>query len=847
VIFLTFIAGVLLAAGAACIAVRRHRTREATGDAAARDLYGRYLCEVEALTHAYLLRASPDEEWLAGIKKRAIAANYAQTMIAEDQVLTAIEADLDLDADLAEIIGDPSQPGTTRPEEYWQPALTRKEAARIGISSAEYDQAFLYARMAVEEHPSFGTARGRWEPTLSQNDSLAAPFITDGDQELASRLEREADPALDKSQGLIENITEDLDEIIGTTRPIISPETGAHYSAAQAVDRVEQYDMKLERDEAVGKHHHRRASVLFQRLVSWAPWVEAVGFLTFVDYYLNVPLLRPWQNWLGWSFAATVVLVIIAGQTWLVRRAARSHNHAREARADGNRHEAEQGFTRRNRYLGLTAMTAAAITSGMIWRGTVALVGASLGTTALMIFVAAVTGLLLPTLTYLGIALDGSTESRDRDSLAADLDDDLDAYLETIDNSRRDLARIAEIGDTLRDKTFPDICNTTQATVDSVYDLYDTVRLLIGGLSADPPSRTTKTIDRDAAGNIIGGYIGTSIPGTGNVSLHPLLARQRRLAKIETQRTSLLSQIDALPSHPWGKSPRVASLALRCGASTRRSLYGRDPRTSRLAGAARPAVALVTAVAAAVALAVGFWEIQHAFPSAAVPAAVVGNPAPACQFIYTAPTANDARITLPSAVQSELLKIGLSHESIALTRVGYDGNASTSVIDMTPRTGNSASDPVLKVNSRAVLVVDAKISEIQTAIDSPAAAIGGQALYAGLTRTDFTGAPVTIISSGLDLANPDNFRSLRWAAPPEKVVADVKKVGALPTLHGPVTFVIVPTAGPQPQLAQAQKDYLKEVWSALLKASGATTVTFIDANGTTASYGAPSAPTVPVP
>jgi hypothetical protein len=444
----------------------------------------------------------------------------------------------------------PEQPGPP-----WQPALTQKEAARIEIPKDEYEQAFLYARMTAEEHQALRTPRDCWEPTLSVNDRLAAPFITDGDQELASRLEAEADPSLDKSKDLIENVKANLDEITEHTEPIISEETGAHYSAAGAVKRVGQYGMKIGRDEAAGRHHHRRASVVFQRLASWAPWVEAAGFLTFVDFYLNVPLLQPWQDWLGWSFAATVVVVIIVGQTWLVRHAARSHNHAREARADGNRQEAEQGFTRRNRYLGLTAVTAAAITSGMIWRGTAALAGAIVGTTVLMIFVAAVTGLLLPTLIYLGIALDGSTDSRDRDGLAADLDDDLDEYLENIDNSRRDLAGVAEIGDTLKDKTFPDICNTTQEAVDAVYDLYSTVRLLIGGLSADPPTKTTKTIGKDADGNIRG-YIGTSIPGTRKVNLDPLFDRWNRLVKIESQRTDLLARVDVLPPHPWGK-PRT--------------------------------------------------------------------------------------------------------------------------------------------------------------------------------------------------------------------------------------------------------------------------------------------------
>lgn len=438
-------------------------------------------------------------------------------------------------------------------EEHWEWALTQKEAAKIGIPDDEYESAAEYARIVVDEHLRRGTRRDLWEPTPLHNGSLAEPFITDGEQELSGRLEEEADPRLDESQGLIENVKENLDRIAEHTKPITGPESGASYSVAEAVDRVEEYDMKIKRDQAAGKHHHHRASALLQRLATWAPWIEAVGFLTFITYYLNVPLLEPWQDWLGWSFAATVVVAIMLGQTWLVRHAARSHNHAREARADGNRHEAEHGFTRRNWYLGLTAVTAAAITSGMIWRGVAALGNASIGTTVVLVFVAAVTGLLLPTLAFLGVALDGSKVSRERDGLAAELDDDLDEYLETISSSRRDLAGVAETGGMLQDKTFPDICNTTQEAVDTVYGPYGTVRLLIGGLSADPPSRTTKTIEHDAAGNITG-YIGTSIPRASNVNLDPLFDRQHRLDAIEIQRVSLLNRVEALRPHPWGKS-----------------------------------------------------------------------------------------------------------------------------------------------------------------------------------------------------------------------------------------------------------------------------------------------------
>ena len=776
--------------------------------------------------------------------------------------------------------------GATGPEEHWQPALTPKEAAKLGIPKKEYESAALFARMAVEEHQRLGTARDRWEPTLIQNDHLAGPFITDGEQELARRLEAEADPALDKAQRLIENVKANLDKITEGTRPIAAPESCANYSAAQAAERIEQ-------DEAVGMHHHHRASALLRRLASWAPWVEAAGFLTFIAYYLNVPMLQPWQDWLGWSFAVTAVVAITRGQTWLVRHAARSHNHAREARADRNRYEAEQGFTRRDRYIGLTAVTAAAITSGMIWRGTGAHGDASVGATAVMVFVAAVIGLLLPTLAFLGVALDGSRVSRERDSLAADLDGDLDAYLEAISNSRRDLAAAAEIGDTLKDKTFPDICHTTQEAVDAIYGFYGTVRLLIGGLSAAPPPQTTKTSGKDTEGNIRG-YIGTSIPGTRKVNLDPLFDRWQRLAELESQRTDFLDRINAftplpperagglvpaktaLDSAPGGTAltagrrvgqenvvctrrtrvrrgvqprrrrsnrsrgrarirhqpPRRRSASTRRSAYTRHRPYGRGARAPRLSlskslKTAIMASALVTAIVAVVAvLAGGFPGVQHVRPTGVIGPAGADTGTVAGQFIYTTRAANDVAITLPGVVQDELRQAGLAHQSIELTRVDYTGTVSTSYIDMTPRTGNSSNDPVLKVTARTVSVIDAKISALEQTINSPAATTGGRALYVGLTKTDFTGVPVTIISSSIDLARPDDFRSLKWTVPPGEVVADVKKSGALPALHGPVTFVSVPAAGPQ--LKQAQKN-LKAVWTALLKAAGATSVTFIGA------------------
>ncbi len=278
----------------------------------------------------------------------------------------------------------------------------------------------------------------------------------------------------------------------------------------------------------------------------------------------------------------------------------------------------------------------------------------------------------------------------------------------------------------------------------------------------------------------------------------------------------------------------------------------RPPRRGSYNRRARPArrnlgVAVMAAITVAlVAVAVLTYASHRAGRFRNVGAAEIVAPV-ARQFIYTVRMADDAAITLPTAVRSELLGAGLAHRAIAMTRVSFNGEVSTSYIDMTPRTGSASQDPVLKVAGRAVPVIDAKISAIEKTINSPAAAGSGRALYVGLTKADFTSVPVTIISSGIDLTNPDNFRTLKWTVPPRELVARLKRSGALPTLHGPVTFVLVPTTGLQPQLGQAQKTYLRNMWTALLTAAGATSVRFIDANAITASSSAPSVPTVTVP
>jgi hypothetical protein len=278
-----------------------------------------------------------------------------------------------------------------------------------------------------------------------------------------------------------------------------------------------------------------------------------LGFLAFISYYLNVPVFQPWEDWLGWTFAMTVVVFIILGQSWLVHHAARSHNRGREAKADGNRHEAEAESTRRNWYLAATGVVAAAITGGMIVRGTVALGQARLGTAVVMVLLAAVTGLLIPTLAYLATALDGSRISRERDGLAAGLDDDFVEQSELKGEIQAALDSVTGNKKTLEDKTFWDICTAVQAAVDKAFVPYNFCRLQIGNLEAPPPEKAKRSATQNPE-RAFPEQISTGLPGAEPVNMHPLLDRQSRLEALDKERGDLQTALEQIPEHPWTRS-----------------------------------------------------------------------------------------------------------------------------------------------------------------------------------------------------------------------------------------------------------------------------------------------------
>lgn len=447
-----------------------------------------------------------------------------------------------------------SETFATDPRPNWEPALTRKEAVLIGIGARDYDEALVLARQCAVEHRNAGTPRHLWEPTRNQNAILVEPLVHDGELELNAMLEDDVDPVLDDVQETLDRVHANVDEVQGPSEPIIT-EGGSNYTRAEAVQLVRWHDLRIEQDDRVGRHHHRRAHRALMVTGKVAPWIEALGFLAFMTYYLNVPLLRPWLDLLGWTLAVTIVAFSILGQTWLVHHAATDHNRGREVYVDGHRPEGERAYTHRNRFLVGAAIVAGGITCGMIWRGLAALGDAELGTTIIMVFLATVAGVLMPTLAYLGTALDGSSASRERDDLAVALDDDLADYLETIESAKRDLILVAESRDLLMGKVFPTLCDAVQEQVDGVYRIHGIIRLLVGGLSGEPLQPTAKTFETDEH-RVTRGQIGTSLPGARVVDLGPLVDRVRRLTALDDRRGELLEWIQNLPEHPWGSALR---------------------------------------------------------------------------------------------------------------------------------------------------------------------------------------------------------------------------------------------------------------------------------------------------
>jgi outer membrane protein OmpA-like peptidoglycan-associated protein len=234
------------------------------------------------------------------------------------------------------------------------------------------------------------------------------------------------------------------------------------------------------------------------------------------------------------------------------------------------------------------------------------------------------------------------------------------------------------------------------------------------------------------------------------------------------------------------------------------------------------AVALPAALAAA---SLAFTLLQP--PQASAPAREV-----AAEVLFTAPTANDSRISL-ARLQGVLHAIAQRHQKILVTRVDADGKTSTTTVDLTPRVDDQPGSEILKVQERAEDAIEAILNRLENEMNVQASPPGGRSLFLGLLRAEFLkGVPVYVISSGLDLDDPVDFRKLGFDVPPAQLVEKLTAARQLPNLEGAeVEFILTPSTGQQEQLRQKEKTYVKAVWKALLEAGHASSVDFVEDTG----------------
>lgn len=280
----------------------------------------------------------------------------------------------------------------------------------------------------------------------------------------------------------------------------------------------------------------------------------------------------------------------------------------------------------------------------------------------------------------------------------------------------------------------------------------------------------------------------------------------------------------------------------------RRSVTRKSPSRRRShRGRSRPRLQLMVAgVVAAIVLtaAFTFTLLKAQQPRVTDPAPPRSQPVGAV-LVYTAPSSTEGGVHLPSTVRDDLRTLGRDQKSVTLVRVEADGAISQTSIDLTPRAGGH----VLKVEERADQAINTTLDGMEATMGTPTGdGATSRALYTGLLRASIPdGVPLYLLSS-LDLTDPLDFRKLAFGVAPERIVEVLTEAGQVPDIAGsPVTFVLLPAAGEQPRMRNAEKTYTKNVWrEVLMRGAGASDVVFLEGLDVPTSATA-STPIVPLP
>jgi hypothetical protein len=445
------------------------------------------------------------------------------------------------DIELA-IDGDDSREERPQPTYTWSQAqqghLTTHKIFRL------IDQIWI---MVVNYHRQVRTPRHQWEPTEAACHLLCAHY----DQEATERLEQvcadDLDPAIRNVEGMGTEIETLFRDLIDRDPKLTSSETGLVYTEVDAVTQVERSQTKINADVRRGRSHHKRVPTWVRVLGKIMPYGEGLGLVVLLTFWLNVEWTRPLVDPLTWTLALVVVLATLLFIPRVVERAAEGWNKRREAIAE-NQADARRAATRRLLSNGGIALVVSlAIVTGLIERA-LAVIDNTIPQSMLVLIMALciIAGLAMPAVSFIAIAWDGSSYSREND----DLIDQLDAG-QAEDQDLRSKARslddaCSQEETRINTEVAPAILRVAIDIANEAWRAYVWLRVQIGGLPSAPPRRPEQDLTADQPTSIE-----TGIPAAEPIRLEPLVSRGLRIEELRRRRGELMTKLDELPAHPW--------------------------------------------------------------------------------------------------------------------------------------------------------------------------------------------------------------------------------------------------------------------------------------------------------
>lgn len=214
-------------------------------------------------------------------------------------------------------------------------------------------------------------------------------------------------------------------------------------------------------------------------------------------------------------------------------------------------------------------------------------------------------------------------------------------------------------------------------------------------------------------------------------------------------------------------------------------------------------------------------------------------------------SSNERQPALPDDARALLRENALAEGgNSSVTVVGVDGDGSTRAqgIDLVPRRGGKPDGDEERTPKRREVAADRNVDRVDAAVAGIVATRPGHALLAGFQEAGRQKADtIVVVSSGLDTNNPFDLRKTGFDYSPADLVTYLKKENALPTLSGKTVLLALSAAdGTQQKLDEPSRRNVERLWTAVLKASGATVRTVASRSEQT-SVATVATPPIPVP